>query len=62
MEGGILGDGLMESNMVEVLIFLLMALKEKENGIWEKELDGLVINLNKLKMKIELFICLLYSQ
>ena len=40
----------MENNMVREYIFQQMGMKEKVNGIWGKELDGLGINQIKVGM------------
>lgn len=45
MADATLVNGLMESNMVKELLWLLMDNKGKVNGIMEKEQDGLMMEL-----------------
>jgi hypothetical protein len=42
MEGSMWGNGLMGNNMEEGLLYLIMEHREKESGISEKELSGLM--------------------
>jgi hypothetical protein len=42
MEGSMWGSGLMGNNMEEGLLYLIMEHREKESGILEKELSGLM--------------------
>jgi len=53
MEENIKVNGIMENNMVKALISMLKVKPKKENGVMEKELNGLAVQ-KKMEIKNDL--------